>query len=443
MEYNIQNTISYTDFFLYFSSIHILQDYNEEDEYIEQSELESYWSYNELISDKFYVNSDFSYINLINYRKLLHSLYYNSNITLEEMYDLRYFLIDLKDDRFIYSAIENTDKYYETPMKYLNCYYVKRSGRFENICKIKPEYKKLISDIKKHFEDYLIELNYMRSLFSPMSIIFNLAKNYTYEETLKIILNRMKLDNAVVSIEQITNGITHIYSYSKSFQDKDKIKIIKNEIKKFNELKYNNQGEVTFCRENSSYLSWITNNKCNEFNLPEEDIDIDSISYTIDNNTLINVHRSPEKHIRLMQIYMNKSASGSDILFFRTELKYFRDFLGDFFRQSILNENYKIIDIIRNEGYNPNMDIANETFVINIMKDQKIDIIFKLLQYRYKLNFLLKSKYIFLCETSLDFSSPNYDSIQILIKRFKNELPLNLRAEKIYKLKNNIARTIK
>jgi len=443
MEYNIQNTISYTDFFLYFSSIHIPPDCNEDYDYIEQSDLQSYWSYNELISDEFFDNSNYSYINLINYRKLLHSLYYKSNISLKEMYKLRYCLIDFIDIRFIHSVIEITDKYYETQMKYLNCYFVKRSGRFENICKIKPEYKKLITDIKKHFEDYLIDPNYMRSLFSQLSIIFNLANNYTYEDTLKIILNRMKLDNAVVTIEHIANEITRTYSYSRSFKNMDNIKTIKNEIKKYNKLKFNNQGEVTFCRENSSYLSWITNNKCNEFNLPEEDIDIDSISYTIDNNTLINAHRSPEKHIRLMQICKTESASGSDIIFFRTELKYFRDFFGDFFRQSIVNENYQIIEMIRNAGYNPNMDIANETFVTDIMKNQKIDFIFKFIQYGYKLNFLLKSKYIFLCDTLLDYSSPNYDSIQILIKRFKNELPLDLRAEKIYKLKNNIARTIK
>ena len=70
MEYNIQNTISYTDFFLYFSSIHIPPDCNEDYDYIEQSDLQSYWSYNELISDEFFDNSNYSYINLINYRKL-------------------------------------------------------------------------------------------------------------------------------------------------------------------------------------------------------------------------------------------------------------------------------------------------------------------------------------------------------------------------------------
>ncbi len=400
MKNNIQENISFTEFILYFSYNHPYECIDEV-YVLDQSEGEACSRHEELETDEFFVNFKYYYFNLINYRKLLYYLYYKTNITIESIYSYRYCIADVLDLKFIYSNITSSDKYFNIPMRYLNCYYVKKSSKFESLCNLKPEYKNLIFDIEKQFEDYLIEPDYIRALFSPISILFDLANNYTYEDTLKIILGRMIIDNSAILVEDKINEIVKVFFTSKG---PDRVAINLNEILKdiheVTKLKYNDQGDIYYCPENSRYLSWVTNNEYLDFELQQEDEDINSTTFTLKNADLSNDKNKVENHLRIMKICIDKSYVKADIKFVKSELIHFVDFSGDFFRQSIINKNFQITDLILKSGYDPNKDESNYYYIGYLLKENDIIQIYNFIKYGYCLDYFYKTKFIHLCNLS-------------------------------------------
>jgi len=210
----------------------------------------------------------YSYISVVNLKKIIPVLYFNSCITLNNLNSFREeFIMKISTSNFMYPEKDGTDKYSENRTLFLSDYYVKKSNRFSDLCKAQPQYNNFIQDIENHFKNYLINLNFMKKLFKPTSIVFDLANNYSYETALNIIIQRMHIEDKVVPIDSIV--IENLNVNNKVCEPEELFSY---------RLHIESKGGKILPDFNNLYMvyhTWITNGEQNNFKLIYENIDND------------------------------------------------------------------------------------------------------------------------------------------------------------------------
>lgn len=121
-------------------------------------------------------------LNVANIDKILPVLYNNKFITYD---NIENFIANFYEyiEEWYYFSYCNENYFYDTWFKtVLNKYYTKQSLAFEELVKVKPEFKNLLTDIEKELSDYILNLDFMYSMLHPASVIYTLADKYTYTD---------------------------------------------------------------------------------------------------------------------------------------------------------------------------------------------------------------------------------------------------------------------
>ncbi|MDD4990967.1 MAG: hypothetical protein PHR83_01935 [Paludibacter sp.] len=126
----------------------------------------------------------YNFLNVVNLDKILLVLYNNHFITYDNVDDFSANFFEMIDERY-YLCYSNENGAYNCSNEILlNKYYTKQSLAFNSLVSNKPEYKNLLTDIIKVFDNYILNLDYMYSILHPTSVIYSLAEEFSYSEVI-------------------------------------------------------------------------------------------------------------------------------------------------------------------------------------------------------------------------------------------------------------------
>ncbi len=126
----------------------------------------------------------YNFLNVVNLDKILLVLYNNNFITYDNVDDFSANFFEMIDERYYFCYSNENGAYNSSNEILLNKYYTKQSLVFNSLVKEKPEFKNLLTDIIKEFDNYVLNLDYMHSILHPSSIIYSLAEEFSYSEVI-------------------------------------------------------------------------------------------------------------------------------------------------------------------------------------------------------------------------------------------------------------------
>lgn len=126
----------------------------------------------------------YNFLNVVNLDKILLVLYNNNFITYDNVDDFSANFFEMIDERYYFCYSNENGAYNSSNEILLNKYYTKQSLVFNSLVKEKPEFKNLLTDIIKEFDDYILNLDYLYSILHPTSVIYSLAEEFLYLEVI-------------------------------------------------------------------------------------------------------------------------------------------------------------------------------------------------------------------------------------------------------------------
>jgi len=126
----------------------------------------------------------YNFLNVVNLDKILPVLYNNYFITYENVDDFSANFFEMIDERYYFIYSNENGAYNCSNEILLNKYYTKQSLAFNTLVENKPEYKNLLTDIIKEFDDYILNLDFLYSILHPTSVIYSLSDKYSYSEVI-------------------------------------------------------------------------------------------------------------------------------------------------------------------------------------------------------------------------------------------------------------------
>jgi len=156
--------------------------------------------YNE---EKFYFNM----VNLTNIEILIPFLY---NHYLIDKKNLRSFCINVVDkivEKFVFVKLYDDGKFEGVEGNIINNHYISDSSKINSLIKSCSDFKNIIPDIYTGLRGYIINTNFMYTIFHPDSIFWFFLDEYSYSDLVVQMQNYMIENGIAVSMDSILNDV--------------------------------------------------------------------------------------------------------------------------------------------------------------------------------------------------------------------------------------------